>query len=117
MSNESKFYLTVTVLFLAIGLLVACAPNVSTDVVTEEYTESVQIAVGADTLTLTAVYFSNQEEVSIVHSQLADGYIYSGVYEDVESLVFWLQEYPILSDTDVQFSKLYYQDIVEEKIW
>tara|TARA_R100000951_G_scaffold57120_1_gene47968 strand:+ start:56 stop:409 length:354 start_codon:yes stop_codon:yes gene_type:complete len=117
MSNESKFYLTVITLFFAIGLLVACAPNVSTDVVEEEYTESVQIAVGADTLTLTAVYFSDKEEASLLYSELADGYIYSGVYEDVESLIFWIQEYPILSETDVQFSKLYYQDLIEEKIW
>lgn len=117
MSNESKFYITVTTLFFAIGLLLSCAPNVSTDVVEEEYTESIQIAVGADTLTLTAVYFSDQEEASLVYSQLADGYIYSGVYEDVESLIFWIQEYPILSETDVQFSKLYYQDLIEEKIW
>ena len=80
------------------------------------YVEEVSVLVGMDTFYLTSLILNEYEEINTIYSSLTGSYIYTGAYEDVESLIFWLKEYPA-SDSDTFHLRYYYEEMIEEKIW
>lgn len=82
---------------------------------TYPFTENVKIEMGADTLHLTTFYLNEEEALSTLHSFLADGYIYTGEYEDIESLIEWSREYPPDVD-ELRWMESYYRNLIVEKI-
>lgn len=80
------------------------------------YNEVVKIPMGADTLHITTIYFNQEEEISMLHSFLTDGIVYTGYYSDIESLVAISQKHRP-TEEDLQHMNSYYQNIIEEDLW
>ena len=79
------------------------------------YREVVTIKLGNDTLHLTTIHFNQGEYISTLHSKLADEYVYTGEYEDIELLIKKCKEFPPNTDNE-RWMWSYYNEFVDTYI-
>ena len=116
MTNKIKNIINISTFLVIIISFLSALTFIEDKAIEYPYTEEVEITVGIDTFYLTSVMLSDDEEINTIYSYLAGSYVYTGSYEDVESLIFWLEEYPV-ADGDMYNVRYYYEEMIEEKLW